>query len=58
MAKQYKVTLVGVELELEKEELKSVLTEKGFQLANKVIRQGGELSFGVNSINPELKNQL
>lgn len=58
MSKKYKVTLVGVELELTKEEMKNVLTEKGFALANKVIRQGGEVSLGVNSINPLLKEQL
>ena len=58
MSKEYKVTLVGVEITLTKEEMKSVLTEKGFKLANKVIRQGGEVSLGVNSINPLLKEQL
>jgi len=58
MSKEYKVTLAGVELELTKEEMKNVLTEKGFTLANKIIRQGGEVSFGVNSINEQLKNQL
>jgi hypothetical protein len=58
MSKEYKVTLAGVELTLTKEEMKNVLTEKGFALANKVIRQGGEVSLGVNSINEELKKQL
>ena len=58
MKKEYKVTLVGIELNLTKEEMKNVLTENGYKLASRVIRQGGEISLGVNSINPELKNQL
>lgn len=58
MKKEYKMTLVGVELELTKEEMKNVLTENGYKLASKVIRQGGEVSLGINSINSELKNQL
>ena len=58
MKKEYKVTLAGVELTLTKEEMKSVLTEKGFKLASKVIHQSGEISLGVNSINEELKKQL
>lgn len=58
MSKEYKVTLVGVELKLTKEEMKNVLTDGGFKLANKVIRQGGEVSLGVNSINEQLRKQL
>lgn len=58
MPKEYKVTLAGVELNLTKDEMKSVLTDSGFKLAQKVIHQGGEVSLGINSINPELRKQL
>lgn len=52
--KKYKVTVIGVDFTLEKWKLEKLLTTKAFTLAKKVIKQGGDLSFGINSIKTEL----
>lgn len=57
MAKKHKITVLEVPFELEVWEMEKLLTDSAMQLARKIIRQGGELSFGIKSVKPELLQQ-
>lgn len=54
MHKKHQIIVIGVPFQLETREMEKLLTKRAFTLAKKVIRQGGELNFGINSIKPEL----
>jgi hypothetical protein len=55
--KKYKVTVIGVDFTLDRNELERLLIPVAFERVKRVIRQGGEISIGIKSIKPELLEQ-